>query len=150
MVLASLTGPELILPQLDCSDRSSVLRTLARHLLDRGYVGDADELFNRLLEREQLGSTGVGSGVAIPHCKMNGLDRVVLAVGSTAEGIDFGAIDGVPVRLFFLVVSPSSSPAAHLQCLASISKWVKVEDHVERLLELTDPEEIFDELRKED
>jgi len=150
MVLDSLTSSELVFPQLDCSDRSSVLRTLARQVAEKGYVGDADELFDRLLEREQLGSTGVGSGVAIPHCKMNGLDRVVLAIGSTQQGIDFAAIDGVPVRLFFLVVSPSSAPAAHLQCLAAISKWVKVEDHVACLLDLTDPEEVVDRLRKED
>lgn len=150
MELASLTSPELILPRLDCSDRSSLLRTFARHIVEQGYAADADELFDRLLEREQLGSTGVGSGVAIPHCKLNGLDRVVLAIGSTEQGIEFGAIDGVPVRLFFVVVSPSSSPAAHLQCLAAISKWVKVERHVESLLDLTDSEEVLDHLRKED
>lgn len=150
MELASLTNSELILPQLDSSDRSSLLRALSRHIVEKGYLADADKLFDRLLEREQLGSTGVGSGVAIPHCKMNGLDRVVLAVGSTRDGVDFGAIDGVPVRLFFLVVSPTSSPAAHLQCLAAISKWVKVEDHVESLLALTDPEEILNQLRRED
>ncbi len=146
MELGSLTAPELIFPDLDCADSPSVLRFLARRVVEKGYVDDAEKLYQRLAEREQLGSTGVGSGVAIPHCKMNGLDRVVLAIGLTEKGIDFGAVDQQPVRLFFLVVSPSSSPAAHLQCLAAISKWVKVDGNVEALLDFHEPRAIYEKL----
>ncbi len=150
MELASLTAPELIFPQLDCSDGPHLLRLLSQRIAEQGYVGDADLLYDRLLEREQLGSTGVGSGVAIPHCKMNGLDRVVVAIGLVEKGFDFGAVDQQPVHLFFVVVSPSDSPAAHLQCLAAISKWVKVESHVRGLLGLRDPQAIHQRLRQED
>ena len=150
MELESLTDSELIFPQLDCSDRSGLLRALAGRVVEKGYVDDAAELYDRLVEREELGSTGVGAGVAIPHCKVNGLDRVVLAIASTRQGIDFGAVDGAPVRLFFLVVSPASSPAAHLQCLAAISKWVKVRDHVAKLLLLTEPDKIIEQLQEGD
>ena len=147
MELASLTTPELIFPQLDCSDGPGLLRLLAERIAEQGYVDDAEKLYERLLEREQLGSTGVGSGVAIPHCKMNGLDRVVVAIGLVKEGFDFGAVDRQPVHLFFFVVSPSQSPAAHLQCLAAISKWVKVEAHVKGLAGLDDPRAIHERLR---
>ena len=150
MELGALTSPELIFPRLDCSDRTGLLRDLARRMAELGHVKDADELYDRLLEREHLGSTGVGAGVAIPHCKISDLDRVILAIGLTETGIDFGAVDGEPVRLFFLVVSPNHSPAAHLQCLAAISKWVKVEERVQGLLELDDPEEIFQRLQQEE
>lgn len=149
MELASLTRPELIFPQLPSSDRASLLRTLAERIAEHGLVDDADKLFEKLWEREQLGSTGIGSGVAIPHCKMNGLDQVVLAVGLPVKAIDFGAVDGQPVRLFFLVISPSDSPAAHLQCLAAISKWVKAEHHVGEMLDLGDPQAIYQLLRED-
>ena len=146
MQLQDLTDPELIFPHLEGTDRNSVLRSLARKMAERGRVTDAEELYTRLAEREELGSTGVGSGVAIPHCKMEGLERVLMAIGILDQAIDFGALDGAPVRLFFLIVSPQRSPAAHLQCLAAISSWVKVEGHVEDLQELDDPIVIYSAL----
>ncbi|MCP4664077.1 MAG: PTS sugar transporter subunit IIA [bacterium] len=149
MQLASLTRPALIFPQLPSSDRSSLLRALAERIVERGLVDDADKLYEKLWEREQLGSTGIGSGVAIPHCKMSGLDRVVLAIGLLPKAIDFGAVDELPVRLLFLVISPNDSPAAHLQCLAAISKWVKAEQHVRDILDLDDPQAIYQLLLKE-
>lgn len=136
--LESLTSPNLIFPDLQATDGAGVLRELAEKIASNGPVGEAETLFQRLWEREQLGSTAIGQGVAIPHCKLNGLPRVIVAIGISRSGVDFGAGDGKPVRLFFLVASPSRSPAEHLQSLAAISKWVKGEGHVERLLALPD------------
>ncbi|NJL27576.1 MAG: PTS sugar transporter subunit IIA [Thermoanaerobaculia bacterium] len=150
MRLDALTRPELIFPGLEAANASTLLRTLAERLVAAGVGTDSEEIYQKLLEREQLGSTGIGSGVAIPHCKLAGLDRVALAIGMLrGGGIDFSAVDQKPVRLFFLVVSPGAAPAEHLQCLAAISKWVKVEDHVRRMLELQDPQAIFDLLTGE-
>ena len=84
----------------------------------------------------------------MPHCKLDGLDEVVVAIGLCPDGIDFGAEDGEPVRVFFLVVSPESAPAEHLQSLASISKWVKANQHVDRILELDDPDSIYELLEQ--
>lgn len=147
MELASLTEPDLIFTQLEAPDGATLLRGLAQKIVEQGYVDDADKLYQRLLEREQLGSTGVGSGIAIPHCKMAGISRGILALGLTKTGIDFGAIDQQPVRLFFVVISPSDLPAAHLQCLAAISKWVKAKENVRRLLTLEDPQAIYQTLQ---
>ncbi len=138
MGLASLTRPELIFPDLDASDGTAVLKTCAEKAAEQGLVASAGELYARLMEREQLGSTGIGSGVAIPHCKMEGLERAVLVVAKVDRAIDFGAVDGQPVRLFFLVISPHQTPAEHLQALAAISRWVKADRHVEKMLELSD------------
>lgn len=143
MRLDSLTEPELIFPELDAATREDVLRALAERLQERQVIGDADELYGKLLEREQLGSTGVGAGVAIPHCKLRGLGQVVLAIGITRRGVEFGAVDTKPVRLFFLVVSPTEAPAVHLQVLAAISRWLKQNSHVSRLLELRDRQAIY-------
>ena len=120
-----------------------MLRALADEMTEAGVVTDSDLMYRRLVEREELGSTAIGNGAAIPHCKMEDLSRVEVAIGLSRNGVDFESEDGEPVRLFFLVVSPTDSPAAHLRSLAAISKWVKADRHVDRLLELQDPEEIW-------
>jgi PTS system nitrogen regulatory IIA component len=147
--LGALTRPELVFPDLPATDREGVLRALAGRVAERGLVGDGEELFQKLWEREQLGSTGIGQGVAIPHCKLNGLARGVVAVGLVPAGIDFGAADGRPVQVFFLVVSPAGSPAEHLQILAAISRWIRVDGNAARLLGLHDPAAVYDLLRDE-
>lgn len=149
MRLDTLTEPELIFPEIDASDREEVLRVLSDRLEERRVIRSSDELYARLLEREQLGSTGVGAGVAIPHCKLKDLSQVVLAIGITDRGVDFGAIDTRPVRLFFLVVSPTDAPAVHLQVLAAISRWLKEDSHASRVLELRDRQAIYQLLEGE-
>ncbi len=149
MNLGSLTDPQLIFPDLPGEDVEGVLRAFAARLADHGLVDDAERLYDKLQEREQLGSTGIGSGVAIPHCKMKGLERAILAVGLKQRPVDYGAVDGKPVRLFFLVVSPQDAPAVHLQVLASISRWVKADRHVERTVAMNDRDEIYAFLQRE-
>lgn len=146
MRLSSLTRPELIFTDLPGADGSTVLRAFAERVVETGVVRDADTLYLRLLEREQLGSTALGQGVAVPHCKIDGLKQVVVAVGLFAKGIEFGASDGKPVRLLFLVISPANEPAAHLRSLAAISRWVKADNHVNRILKERRPEAIFEML----
>ncbi len=149
MNLSSLLSPERIFPTLDGVDRSSVLLALAESAAATGGIGSAQDLFRGLLEREEVGSTAVGQGVAIPHCKLPGLSEVVLAVGRTSEGIDFDAPDEQPVSLFFMIVSSPQAPAEHLKCLAAVSRWIKVPGHVDRLRELESSQEILDWLRAE-
>ncbi|HEX5718089.1 MAG TPA: PTS sugar transporter subunit IIA [Thermoanaerobaculia bacterium] len=146
--LASLTRPELIFPDLPGEDRDAVLRELAGRIAKAGVVRDPDDLFQKLWEREQLGSTGIGSGIAIPHCKLPGLSHGIVAIGLAPGGVDFGAADGQPVRLLFLVLSPSASPGEHLQVLATISRWVKA-GRAERILELREPTAVVELLEQE-
>jgi PTS system nitrogen regulatory IIA component len=146
--LGSLTRPELILSDLPSTAPAEILRLFAERLAQSG-AGDAGELFRRLWEREQLSSTGIGGGVAIPHCKMPGLREAVVAVGLAPQGVELGAADGKPVRLFFVAVSPEAAPAEHLRVLASISRWVKADRHAERILEMKDPQEIYRFLQEE-
>jgi mannitol/fructose-specific phosphotransferase system IIA component (Ntr-type) len=150
--LASLTRPDLILTDLQAADRSQVLHELANRLARRGTfcdtARDAEELFRDLWEREQQGSTGIGGGVAIPHCKVKGLAKPVVALGLIAAGVDFEADDGQPVVLIVLILSPSESPAAHLQVLAVVSRWIKSGRHRE-ILGLHDPQAVYDVLEQE-
>lgn len=149
MRLGSLTRPELIFPDLPASDRRGVLQAFADRIAQQSLVGNAAELYQKLWEREQLGSTAIGSGIAIPHCKLKGLKQGIVAVGMVPGGVDFEAVDGKPVRIFFLVITSSESPAEHLQVLASISRWVKTSQNAEKILELRDPHEVYEFLRKE-
>lgn len=152
MQLGSLIRPELIFTDLPAADRSQVLRAFAERITAAGIAGvaaSADELYRKLCEREELSSTGIGAGIAIPHCKLDRLQRGLVAVGVVPEGVDFGAVDGRPVRVFFLVVSPSQAAAEHLQVLAAISRWVKTGGHVEKILELCEPQAIYEFLREE-
>ncbi|MBZ0112898.1 MAG: PTS sugar transporter subunit IIA [Thermoanaerobaculia bacterium] len=141
--LDELTAIDRIYPGLTGTNGTSVLREIAERLAAQGIVSDAAKLHEKLLEREELCSTGVGRGVAIPHCKLNGIDNVLVAIGVALEPIPFGAVDGEPVQVFFVVVSPSRSPAAHLQSLAAISRWVKEHDPVRQLATLENPAEIL-------
>lgn len=149
MRLGSLTRPELIFPDLPAADRTEALRAFADRIAGLGLVKSGEELFQRLWEREQLGSTGIGAGIAIPHCKLAGLTHGIVAVGLVPGGVDFGAADGRPVQVLFLVVSPSGAPAEHLQILAAISRWVRAGRHAERILALRQPGEVYDLLRDE-
>lgn len=155
MLLGELTRPDLIFTDLPATDRQEALRALAGRVAERELVTSGEDLFQKLWEREQLGSTGIGSGIAIPHCKLAGLKRGIVAVGLIGPGagpegeggVDFGAADGKPVQVLFLVVSPSNSPAEHLQILAAISRWVRADGHAQKILALRDPAAVYDLLQ---
>jgi nitrogen PTS system EIIA component len=153
-VAGLLTRPELIFPDLRAGDSAGVLRQLAAHVAAAGAAGvaaDGDGLYHALLEREQLGSTGIGHGVAIPHCKLKGLDHGIVALGLARPGVDFGAPDGKPVSVFFLVLSPDEHPAEHLQTLARVSRWVRDDldgRRVEILVGLGSREAVHDYLKE--
>lgn len=147
MLLGELTRPDLVFTDLPATDRQEVLRALAGRVAEQGLVKSGEDLFQKLWEREQLGTTGIGSGIAIPHCKLPGLAHGVVAVGLTPQGVDFGAADGKPVQVLFLVVSPSGSPAEHLQILAALSRWVRADRHAEKIVALRDPAAVYDLLQ---
>ena len=137
-VFADLRGPGL----------EEVLGELARRLAAAGVIRDVQDLTRRLIERERLGCTSLGGGVAIPHCKSRDVDDVVLAVGLAPEGIDFQAADGVPVTLIFLILSPADQPAVHLQALARISRLLRTPGVVETLRRAKTREEILEALKE--
>ncbi|MCB1037128.1 MAG: PTS sugar transporter subunit IIA [Acidobacteria bacterium] len=143
MRLLSLTRPELIFLDLPGSDSPTVLQSLATRVAEIEGLGDAQEIYRRILEREQLASTGIGAGVAIPHCKLAQLREPILTIGITREPIDFAAIDGAPVQLFLLILSPEEPPAAHLKALSTVSRWIKEASPAPALLAASDVQDIL-------
>jgi PTS system nitrogen regulatory IIA component len=102
------------------------------------------------LERERLGSTGIGGGIAIPHGKLGALKSLLMAFGRSRKGVEFDAMDGKPTHLFFLLLAPEDSTGAHLKMLARISRSLKNSVFRERLMTAADGRELYMVIQKED
>jgi len=120
-----LLDESLIIPDLHAADREGALREMVRFLCvrDRRYSGK--DLYEKLLSRERLGSTAVGDGYAIPHCKIKGLDDPVVLLAVSRKGVAFEAIDKKPVFAFFLVVTPGENPNLNLEILAAAALLIR-------------------------
>lgn len=133
---------ECVILDMQATSKETALRELASTAADRYPHLDQQHLYSVLMEREQIGSTGVGNGVAIPHGKIDGLDEIILCFGRSLTGINFDAIDNRPVYLFALLLSPVNIATEYLKALASVSNILKQEKHRTDLLECSTPEEI--------
>ena len=126
-----------------------VLEELVAPVAKIAGVND-EELVRVLMERERLGSTGIGSGVGIPHGKLKNIDSLILGFGLSRKGVDFESIDGQPTHIFFLLVTPENSTGLHLKLLARISRILKNEPFRNRLLNAATVEEILRIIKEED
>lgn len=133
MKISELLDSSAIVADLKGTSKKEVLVELTEALLNADPKLDRDDVLRVLLERERLGSTGIGDGVAIPHGKLRDLDRLLISFGLSRQGVDFDSMDGKPARLFFLLVAPEESVGIHLKTLARISKLLKSPNVRERL-----------------
>jgi len=125
MNLTEILKRDFILEELEARNQHEVLDELVRVFAMGGVRFDPEAMLQVLLERERLGSTGIGDRIAIPHGKLQGLDEILLSFGRSSEGISFDAMDGKPVHLFFLLMAPENSAGLHLKILAKISRMLK-------------------------
>lgn len=144
MKVSELIKRELIISHLNSKTKTHVLEEMVSHLSQNLKNIDTNELMDVLIEREKLGSTGIGNGIAIPHGKLGGLDGIVLMFGKSDEGIGFESIDGKPVNLIFLLVAPSDSAGDHLKALARLSRLLKEKTFRQKLMTASDENEVFD------
>jgi len=135
MELSEYLDEETILSSVSSDNKEDVLKELVQALADKGKIKNAEAALSALMEREALGSTGVGEQVAIPHAKIKELDDLVIMVGISKEGIDYEASDGKPVKLFFLLIAPEKQMNLHLKTLARISRLVKMTNFKNRIFE---------------
>ena len=134
--------PRHIFTALAASTPEQAFGEIARRLAEAGAIRDAEGTVRRLVERERLGSTALGNGVAIPHVKLAGIAEPVVAVATFSPGVDFVAPDAAPVRVIFLALSPADSPGVHLQILARISRLLRSPGVADNLRRASTPEEI--------
>lgn len=112
---------------LQAVDKEGVIREMAHALADVGKIAanEFESIVGRILEREELGSTGIGRGVAVPHTKHPSVDRLLGTVAVSSEGVDFDSLDGEKVQLFFLLLSPPDRPGDHLRALENVSRQLR-------------------------
>jgi PTS system nitrogen regulatory IIA component len=149
MKIVEFLRPDAVLANLSGQTAPSVLAELCRPLAAAHRL-DGQRLLDTLLEREKLGSTGIGEGVAIPHGKVAGLPGLLASFGRHPQGVDFRAIDGKPTFLFFALFAPENSAGAHLKALARISRIFKNAFFREAILRAATPEEIYRLIESED
>jgi len=137
---------------LQSADKEGVMDELLELLVKAGTIKPKDKkgLFKVLMDREALGSTGIGQGIGIPHGKSNCVDKLVGAFGISPNGVDFDSLDGEPAHLFFLLITPEDSAGPHLKALARISRLLKNKFFREALVKAKSKKEAIDIISGED
>ncbi|MBN2124112.1 MAG: PTS sugar transporter subunit IIA [Deltaproteobacteria bacterium] len=143
MKLSEILIEDNIIPELKAKDKKGVLEELAEVIVHREPSVDKNSLVRVLLERERLGSTGIGDGVAIPHGKFHSVSHPIISFGRSRKGLDFESMDGEPAYLFFLLVAPENSASVHLKALAKIARILKNSAFRKFLMEAPTKEELY-------
>lgn len=133
---------------LEVPDRDIVLHTMATSLQESGVLDDAEAFYQALLNREQIVTTGIGMGIAIPHAKLPEYDDFFIAVAILKKGVDWKALDSAPVRLILMIGGPDDKQTEYLQILSSLTSLLRDEDRRRKLLIAESPEAVLDLLKK--
>lgn len=144
MILTQILQPTCIKAPLAGVDKESVITELVDVLNDNGFLLDRDAVLEAVLVREETRSTGIGSGIAIPHGKCGGVKELVMAVGISKDPVDFGSIDQKPVKIIVLLASPVDRTGPHIQALARISRLVLDEKFRAQLEQAQSPEQVYE------
>lgn len=149
MKILDILDKKSIIADLKSNDKKGVINELVASAASVAGL-DHEVVVRVLMERERLGSTGIGGGVGIPHGKLKGLKSLVLGFGLSRKGVDFESMDGKPTHIFFLLVTPENSTGLHLKLLARISRILKNDLFKQKLLEAAGSEEILSIIKEED
>jgi fructose-specific phosphotransferase system IIA component len=141
--LSELFSKDAIVLDLPAAGKQEVLESMLRHLERKGLVRDRNQALQDLVEREKVMSTGIGNGVAIPHAYTDGVDRLVAGFFRSTEGVDFDALDGKAVDLFFLILGPKANRREHIKVLAKVSRLLNHAEFREALRKVKDVEGVF-------
>ena len=143
MKILDILDKRFIIPEIASKTKEGVLRELVRVLARVERQVNEDRMTEILLERESLGSTGIGDGVAVPHGKTKEVKKILASFGRSLPGMDFQSLDGKPTHLFFLLIAPEDSAGMHLKALAQISRLMKDPAFRKRLMDAHSAEEIY-------
>src|SRR5713226_10097226 len=152
MRMSDFVVREAIGPELSATTKEGVIREMVEDLKAAGYfkTGEPEDIVKAILKRELLGSTGIGRGVAIPHTKHNSVDRLIGTVSLSKSGVAFDSLDGEPVYVFVLLISPQDRPGDHLRALENVSRCLRDDNFVNALRQATTREEVSQLLDKVD
>ena len=148
MKIGDLLHKDSIIIDLQTGDKNETIVQMAGFLASINNLHDADLISRKILEREAEMSTGIGLGIAIPHARVEKVDQVYMAAARSVKGVDFTAIDGQPVHLIFMIVSPVNASSDHMQVLSSLSRIMSYEDIRKKLRTAKKQEQFLDLLVK--
>ena len=145
MRMSDFVVREAILPELKATNKEGVIREMVESLRSAGYFkgGEPDDIVKAIMKREQLGSTGIGRGIAIPHTKHASVERLTGTVAVSKAGVTFDSIDGEPVYVFVLLVSPQDRPGDHLRALENVVRSMRDDAFVKALRDAPDRDAIW-------
>ncbi len=143
MILTQILQPSCIKAPLESKDKNQAIEELVNVLSDAGLLSDRAEALEAVMAREATRSTGIGSGIAIPHGKCGAVKELIMAIGIAAEAIDFESIDDKPVQIIVLLISPPDQTGPHIQALARISRLLLDAPFKTQLENAASPEEVF-------
>ena len=144
MILTQILQPNCVKVPVGSKDKEAVITELVDLLDANGLLLDRDVALDAVLIRERTRSTGTGAGIAIPHGKCNAVKELVMAIGIAHEPIEFESVDGKPVKILILLVSPADQTGPHIQALASISRLMLNEEFKQKLEQATSAEKVYE------
>ena len=151
MKISNLLKQDMVIPELEHQDMENVLKEMVHFLKKKNKISKDKELYEKLLQRERLGSTAIGDGVAIPHCKMKLAKNPLIMLAVSQKGADFNSPDGTPSHIFFLVVSSPDNPSLNLQVLAAIAHLVrKADTMIQKILKADNVYSVLEIIREEE
>lgn len=152
MSFSELLPEHSIIFDLNSSSRDDALSEILNRIKDNGTLpeGSYDDILQKLIDREELGSTGVGNGIAVPHTKVKHFEKPILCIARSSQGVKFGALDGEPVYLFFMLLSPDKNATYHLKALTFISTALRDEFFCKFLKNSSSEEEMADTINEMD
>lgn len=150
MNIFSLLDPQTVFPDLEVSDKAEILNKLVSTFKDKVSEEEIEEIRSAVIERENIMSTGVGKGLAIPHGKTAGINQTYAAFAILEKPVDYEAIDNQPVNMVFLLVGPQASNSMHIKLLSRISRLMNNRNFRDRLRKCETAEEIIEEFKKEE
>ncbi len=151
MKIQTLLSEDMIIPEISSRERDSALEEMVEFLESKKKIRNGKDLFEKLIQREKLGSTAIGDGIAIPHCKSKEAESPLLVLAVSKRGVQFEALDGKPTHILFLVVSSPDDPGQSLQILASIAHLVRKAGSLpKRIMAAKNPRKILEIIREEE
>jgi PTS system nitrogen regulatory IIA component len=150
MKITDILSSDMVVADLKGTTKPDILNELAKALAAKYKEIKLTDLTAVLAERERLGSTAIGDGIAIPHGKLRGVTKIIGAFGRHAAGVDFDSLDGEPSQIFFVLVAPEDSASLHLKALARVSRLLKESSFRSRLLAAKDGDELYSLIKEED
>ncbi len=146
--ISNFLKPEAVIMEMNANEKLAAIRELVEFMVSKNIARDHEQLFEALAKRENLESTGIGDGIAIPHARTNAVDDVVLVFARSSAGIDFSSIDGKPSHIVFLIASPENKKSEYIIALAKLSRLLRKMSVRDQLRNASNPQEVIDIIKK--